>query len=161
MLPTPHLMRMSQIPETGLRLYGFGLRKVAVELMRMSQIPETGLRLLLGGLADSAVLMRMSQIPETGLRPVLLGQSHHLLRVDDENEPDTGNGIETLGPDSPPFRRTSSGWVIGMSQIPETGLRLAWLYILVGAWFLNENEPDTGNGIETARACGERRGRTS
>ncbi len=44
-----------------------------------------------------------------------------VLAALNRNEPDTGNGIETLG--HPPFPKLTDAF-IGMSQIPETGLRL-------------------------------------
>ncbi len=115
----------------------------------MSQIPETGLRLEYGavGKRKPPVRIGMSQIPETGLRPVPYQRPYPDPPQAHRNEPDTGNGIETpalsaLSPQADHLHRnepdTGNGiettpdtaettgvldYAIGMSQIPETGLR--------------------------------------
>ena len=63
----------------------------------------------------------MSQIPETGLRHEV-GQSTVAAGYD-RNEPDTGNGIETNRIGLRADLLAQLPRIIGMSQIPETGLR--------------------------------------
>ncbi len=99
--PTDHALHNRNEPDTGNGIETRELRvKESISSLANRNEPDTG-----------------NGIETTSCMASSADSNHH------RNEPDTGNGIETATPSDPMcWGRTSR---IGMSQIPETGLRLA------------------------------------